>query len=179
MGEDVMKKSYAVLLLSITLFGCAELESLKRQIIPASFNTQDLLGEKWFCKSSYGQWTGNTEEYYQYHPNGTVTNDGIWWMNKDGHRFEYKYKVKANWNLQGWKIREHLQTYQIRRNFSAKTQRALRSNKALREWEKSIYQNLINMAENAKKMPAIREIESLSPNALTTKYLTSYVICAR
>lgn len=174
-----MKKIAFILLSGLMLSGCHVAEQLKKQVVPPTFSAQDLLGERWFCKNSYGMWGGLTEEYYEYKPDGSVISYGTLTVKKDGAEFKYKIQGQATYALNGWYLVEHLNVGSAQRNFDAKAKKLLGSNKKVKEWEHQVFTNLLNTIEQAKVQPATREIEVLNKNALTTKYATSYVICAR
>lgn len=174
-----MKKILMTSLFVALLSGCAELQMVKKEFVPANFSAKDLTGEKWLCKSSYSMWDLNTEEYYEFLPNGILLNDGKMVALKNGQHFQYKYKAKATWALDGWYLVQHLQSYELKRNFSPEAKKVLGANPEVKAWEARLFKTLITQIEQAKNMPAKREIESLTPTALTTRAHSSYEICAR
>lgn len=167
-----MKKWLTILLPIILLTAC-------KAFITPNFSESDLVNKTWYCKSSYGTWSTLTEEYYTYKPDSYVTNQGTLTMQKDGYEFAYSFKAEGYWQLQGWYIYEQAQKSQINRAFSKETKQALKNNPALREWEAKIFKNLQTANDYTIAQGAIREIETLTPTMLTTKFNSSYVICAK
>lgn len=163
-------KKWLFLLSSTLLVGC-------KLVIPPTFSENDLVNKKWFCKSSYGMWHILTEEYVEYHPDGTASNYGTLTTQQDGVEFAYKFNISGRWQLRGWYLNEIADKVQLKRAFSKKAQQALRASADLRAWEKAMYKVIDDSVTAAQNYGASREIESLTPTTLTTKAHTSYVIC--
>lgn len=175
-----MKKWAVLLTAGVFLSGCAELNSLKKQIVPANFSEKDLMGKPWLCKASYDMWNYNTEESYEFLPNGKVKNYGTL-TTLGAVPLKYKAVVEGSWYLNGWHLAEKVEKYTFKRNFDAKMKKALAADPQLREKEKQFYEQFSALFETSAKSDGYvyREIETLTPNELTTKAGTSYVICAR
>lgn len=172
-----MRKSFLILL-PLLLGGCAEIEAVRKTFTPPPFTAKDLVDKKWYCKSSYSTWNMLTEEHYIYHADGTLTNNGSLTYKKDAKEFKYTFTVKGVWQLNGWRIFEKAETAHVKKAYSQDAWQALKTNPKLAEWEKIIYPQIKSMEQLAKQ-GANREIETLTPQQLTTTAGSSYVICER
>lgn len=172
-----MRKSFLILF-PLLLSGCAEMEAVRKTFTPPPFTAKDLIGKKWYCKSSYSMWNMLTEEHYTYYADGTLSNNGLLTVKKDGKEFKYTFTVKGIWQLNGWHIFEKAEMANVKKAYSEDAQQALKAKPKLAEWEKIMYPQIKSMEQQAKQ-GANREIETLTLNQLTTTAGTSYVICER
>lgn len=175
-----MKKYLFIAICAGMLSGCGVLSNeIEKTFTKPTFSEQDLFGKKWLCKASYGQWSMNTEEYYEVFPNGTAKTEGKISIQQEGYNFDYKLISKGNWYLDGWYIIEQLTSASVKPNFSPQLKAAMKKNPKLSQIGDVVLQFLNKEIANAANNPARRRIEELTPNQWTTKAQSSYVVCVR
>lgn len=176
-----MKKWLIVTTCMAILSGCSTLNNeFEKAFTTPTFSGKDLLGKRWLYEASYGTWSANTEEYYEFSANGKAKSYGTISFQQEGYSFDYKFESYVNWYLDSWYIVEQLTTAKVEPNFSPKLKAAMKANPKLELYGdvllKFINDKMINVALNE---PARRRIEELTPNQWTTKAASSYVICVR
>lgn len=176
-----MKKWLIVTTGMAILSGCSILNNeFEKAFTTPTFSEKDLLGQRWLCEASYGTWSANTKEYYEFSANGKLKSYGTISFQQEGYSFDYQFESNASWYLDGWYIVEQLTAAKVKPNFSSKLKTAIKANPKLKLYGdgllKFINEKVINAALNE---PARRRIEELTPNQLTTKAASSYVICVK
>ncbi|OOF37563.1 hypothetical protein [Rodentibacter heidelbergensis] len=174
-----MKKCFLIFSSLALLTGCAQIEAVKREIVPAHFSAKDFVG-KWYCSSSYGDWNLVTKEYYDMKPNGMMKNTGTVTapLLSGGADLKYEYSINAYWQVEGWYlVQKQAGKGTVKRLHSAKALAAIKQDPKLKQKELRLYNLFKNMASGHHS--ARRQIESVNKNEFTTLANTSAEICSR
>ncbi|OOF41371.1 hypothetical protein BKK49_04975 [Rodentibacter rarus] len=173
-------KKYFLLLSSLTLLtGCAQLDAIKREVVPPSFTAKDFIG-MWYCSSSYGDWNIITKEYYDIQPNGMMKNTGTVTapLLSGGIDLKYEYSINAYWQIDGWYlVQKQAGKGKVVRKHDPRALAAMNKDPKLKQRELKLYNTFKNMASGNHS--ARRQIESVNATEFTTLANTSAEICSR